>query len=236
MVGVCPGVRQEGLLRWFAHPFSSGECRGHAYTLHLLPALQKLGFWSFFILSIICSNCTCTVIFSFCGSILLKETFVSYKPWSKLSQPVYQIQALEQRIPACLGSIVSFLGMKHNCICFFHFLANRNKIEYFSPGHQDLYYKCYRKSVGGSSCSPLKSQKTGQVGGKFALFQVGGRGRWAGRVVDIVQRLTPLSPLAMSGARAFIDRRKGPHAETAQSAASHWSLMVWPASSWLFQL
>ena len=121
MAGVCPGVRQEELYRWFARPFSGVECRGHAYMLHLHPALQKLGLGSLFIsLSIICSNCTCIqVIFSFCRDFLVRETFVRYKPWNKLSQPVCQIQALEQRIPACLGSIVSFLGNETQLHLFF---------------------------------------------------------------------------------------------------------------------
>ena len=177
------------------------------------------------------------VIFSFwevfCSRRHLSDTrpgancpslFVRYKHLSKGSQPVSVV-------------LSPFLEIKHNCICFFHFLANRSKMEYFSPGYQNLYYKCYWKSVGGSGCSPLKSQKTGQVGGEFALFQVlatgGGGGDGQGGWWTSVQRLAPLPPLAISGARAFIDRRKGPHAETAQSAASHWSLTVWPTSFWL---
>ena len=42
----------------------------------------------------------------------------------------------------------------------------------------------------------------------------GGQGGWW----TSVQRLAPLPPLAISGARAFIDRRKGLHGEIAQSA------------------
>ena len=39
-----PGVGLEGLLRWFAHPFSGAKCRGHVQwpePLLLLLALQK---------------------------------------------------------------------------------------------------------------------------------------------------------------------------------------------------
>ena len=78
-VGVCPGVRPEGWLKWFAPTSGGVECRGHMqypafalYTLLLFLTLQKwqFGFWSLFILlSIICLNCACRqfflVLFSF---------------------------------------------------------------------------------------------------------------------------------------------------------------------------
>ena len=45
---MCPGIRPEGCLRWFAHPFGGVVCRGHAQCLAFapdpllwLPALQK---------------------------------------------------------------------------------------------------------------------------------------------------------------------------------------------------
>jgi len=53
---MCSGVRPEGWLRWFAHPFGNVECGYMHRTLLLLPThyffcypLQKwqLGFWSF---------------------------------------------------------------------------------------------------------------------------------------------------------------------------------------------
>ena len=60
---VCPEVRPEGWLRWFAHLLGGGVCRGHEHTLLLLPApwLLKSGSWvflvSFYVLSRICPNC-----------------------------------------------------------------------------------------------------------------------------------------------------------------------------------
>ena len=61
---------------------------------------------------------------------------------------------------------------------------------------------------------PLKSQ----VGGKESLFQMpateGGGGQGAGGHLSRGQ----LPTLATSGARAFIDRRRGLHVETAESA------------------
>ena len=61
------GVRPEGWLRCFAHPFGGVSAGGTCSTLLLLPALQKwqLGFWSFRILfSVICTYCACTQLFS----------------------------------------------------------------------------------------------------------------------------------------------------------------------------
>ena len=34
---VCPGVSPEGWLRWFAHSFGGGECRGHAQYSSFTP-------------------------------------------------------------------------------------------------------------------------------------------------------------------------------------------------------
>ena len=164
------------------------------------------------------------VIFSFwgvfCSRRHLSDTrpganypslFVRYKHLSKGSQPVSVV-------------LSPFLEMKHNCICFFHFLANRSKMEYFSPSHQNLYYKCYWKSVGGVQL--LTAQKPKNRPGWWRVCFISGVGNWGwggggqGGWWTSVQRLAPLPPLAVSEARAFIDRRKGPHAETAQSAAS----------------
>ena len=51
-VGVCPGVRPEGELRWFAHPLDAVVCRGHTQypafvpdTLVFFQALQNCGSW-----------------------------------------------------------------------------------------------------------------------------------------------------------------------------------------------
>ena len=53
---VCPEVRPEGWLRWFAHPLGGGVCRGHEHTLLLLPApwLFKSGSWVFLFPCIFC--------------------------------------------------------------------------------------------------------------------------------------------------------------------------------------
>ena len=74
-VGVCPGVRLAGWLRWSAHPFGGVVCRGRAQypafapnPLLLLLALQKwqLGFLGFFYLIVHNSPQLCmhAVIFS----------------------------------------------------------------------------------------------------------------------------------------------------------------------------
>ena len=57
---MCPGVRQEGWLRWSAHPSGGVECRGHAQNTPLLQAPQKwqLGFLvSLYLLLRIFPNC-----------------------------------------------------------------------------------------------------------------------------------------------------------------------------------
>ena len=97
---MCPGVRPEGWLRRFAHPFGGVVCREHAQypafvtdTLFLLPPLQKwqLGFWSFCILlSIICPNCACMQLFlvphSFFVFCCLRRCLSRCKHCSKVSQ------------------------------------------------------------------------------------------------------------------------------------------------------
>ena len=45
-VGMCPGVRLQGWLRWFAHPFVVLSAGG--FTLLLLLTLQKSGSWVVF--------------------------------------------------------------------------------------------------------------------------------------------------------------------------------------------
>ena len=102
---MCPGIGQEEWLRCFAPPFG-GVCRGHGVvkkypafapdTLFLPLALQKwqLGFWSFCILlSIICPNCACTHLF------LVPHSFFVF-----CCSRIVQVQALQQRVPACLRS------------------------------------------------------------------------------------------------------------------------------------
>ena len=51
-IGVCPRVRPEGKLRWFANPLDGVVCRGHTQypafvpdTLFLFQALQNYGSW-----------------------------------------------------------------------------------------------------------------------------------------------------------------------------------------------
>ena len=73
-IGVCPGVRPEGCLRCFAHPFDGVEVQGvcaapcfcswHRVFRSRLFRSGSWVFWSFCILlSIICPNCTCTQLF-----------------------------------------------------------------------------------------------------------------------------------------------------------------------------
>ena len=40
---MCPGARQEGWLRWSAHPFGGGVCRGHAQYPAFAPHALFLG-------------------------------------------------------------------------------------------------------------------------------------------------------------------------------------------------
>ena len=60
-VGICPEVRPEGWLRWFAHPFGGVECSGHAQYPDFAPSSSEeaIGFLVHFciLLSIICLNC-----------------------------------------------------------------------------------------------------------------------------------------------------------------------------------
>ena len=69
-VGVCPGVRPEGWLRWFAHPLGGVLCRGHAQDPAFAPGSSKeavgcIFFWVIlYLLSRICPNSACTQLFS----------------------------------------------------------------------------------------------------------------------------------------------------------------------------
>ena len=69
---------------------------------------------------------------------------------------------------------------------------------------------------GGSGYSPLKSQWTGQVGGKESLLYFRCWQLWWQGVVDVCPKAH--SHPVNQWARAFIDSKKGLHAETAQSA------------------
>ena len=44
-VGVCPGVGLEGWLRWFAHPFGGGVCRGQSWYPAFAPGSSKVVVW-----------------------------------------------------------------------------------------------------------------------------------------------------------------------------------------------
>ena len=103
-VEVCPGVRLEGWLRWFAYPLGGGVCRGPCPgTLLLLPtpcfapgsSEVTVGFFglSFFFWSRICPSCSCIEFFLvphhffaffFAGGEVLSRCM----PCSKGSQPV----------------------------------------------------------------------------------------------------------------------------------------------------
>ena len=66
----------------------------------------------------------------------------------------------------------------------------------------------------------LISQRRGQVGGKESLLYFGGWQPWGGGGPTAVQMLIPSAhpPPENQGARAFTERGRGLHAETAQSA------------------
>ena len=62
-----PGVGPEGWLRWFAHPFGGGVCKGHGQHPAFAPSSSEVaaGFLVFCILPfIICPSCACTEFFS----------------------------------------------------------------------------------------------------------------------------------------------------------------------------
>ena len=69
----------------------------------------------------------------------------------------------------------------------------------------------------GSSCSPVKTQKAGRVGGKekFALFQMPATEK-AGRVADVYPKANSLSLWQVG--RAFLDRRGGSYMQNQQSS------------------
>ena len=83
--------------------------------------------------------------------------------------------------------------------------------------------------------------------GKFALFQMLATG-WVGeggRHLSKGQKLpspftTPHPPLVARGPRAFIDKIEGGYMQKNSSqllqSSSNWSSVVWPESSWLFQV
>ena len=58
---MCPGVRQDGWLRWSAHPFGGVECWGHAQYFAFAPSSSEVAvvvffcflFWSFCILIVV---------------------------------------------------------------------------------------------------------------------------------------------------------------------------------------
>lgn len=61
--GVRSGAGPEGWLRWFAHPFGGGICRGHTQYLALVPSSSEVaaGFFDdFYLLSRICPDYACT--------------------------------------------------------------------------------------------------------------------------------------------------------------------------------
>ena len=41
-VGMCPGLRLEGWLRCFAHPYGGGECKGHAQYPAFAPGSSEV--------------------------------------------------------------------------------------------------------------------------------------------------------------------------------------------------
>ena len=53
-LGVCPGVGQEGWLRWSAHPFGGVECRGHVRYPVFAPGSSEVAvrFLVFFYLAV----------------------------------------------------------------------------------------------------------------------------------------------------------------------------------------
>ena len=62
-VGVYPGFGPEGKLKWFAHPLGGIVCRGHArHSVHSKVAVLDF-FISLYLLSRICTNCTCMQLF-----------------------------------------------------------------------------------------------------------------------------------------------------------------------------
>ena len=92
-VGVCPGVRLAGWLRWSAHPFVVLCAGGMRSALLLLLALQKWQLVFLVFLYLVIHNLPQlhmhTVIFSpvwFLCILVLKETFA-------------QVQALQQKVP-----------------------------------------------------------------------------------------------------------------------------------------
>ena len=90
---MCPGVRLEGWLRCFAHPFGGVVCRvlQHPIFPHHSSEVAVGFFWSFCILlSIICPNCTCMQLFlvpySFFVFCCLRRRLSRCKNCSKGSQ------------------------------------------------------------------------------------------------------------------------------------------------------
>lgn len=67
---MCPGVRPEGWLRWFVHPFGVQEsCTVLCFfsqPLAFAPSSSEVAvrlFWSFCILCTVCPNCECSQLF-----------------------------------------------------------------------------------------------------------------------------------------------------------------------------
>lgn len=90
-------------------------------------------------------------------------------------------------------------------------------------------FKCYQKSVVGSSCSPPKRPINGPGWwkGKFASFQVPATGGGGGRVADICPE-GPFTP-DKRGMRAFMDRMGGRGGCMQKQQSSLVVIYTWPS-------
>ena len=87
--------------------------------------------------------------------------------------------------------------------------------------HQFLLWKCYRKGEVGYSCCSKANKQARSVERKVCFISdATNLGRWGGHLSKgwLPPPPSPHTHMATSGARAFIARRRGLHAETAQPA------------------
>ena len=90
--------------------------------------------------------------------------------------------------------------------------------------------------VEGLAASRSKANKQPRLVERKVYF-ISDADNWGQGRVDVCPKANSGLPPITSGARCFIDRRRGLHAGTDSQlwpSSSNWSLVVWPESSWLF--